>query len=180
MVLGLVGQAKVGTLDACEICVGNVTTWSRFLSAGRGCKGGWRWLNTSGIHISDLLAAHDGRVVFIARWSIGYDEVGFAENGWPCDGSWFFASALGDFAAGLIARATGGGKVDGTAEVAKAYSTTAVTSIYSTVGWTAVGVGVFLLAVSPLISKLMHIDMLGKAGEAEGASELGEPQAAGI
>ena len=59
-------------------------------------------------------------------------------------GVWFLATATGNFAAGLIARATGGGSGASTADV------------YTTVGWSAVGVGAAILLLSPLIVRLMH------------------------
>ncbi len=66
-------------------------------------------------------------------------------------GTWFFASALGNFAAGLIASATGGGEELGAESV---------TQVYTTVGWTAVIVGVAIVIVSPYFKKLMHLDSL--------------------
>lgn len=69
-------------------------------------------------------------------------------------GTWFFASALGNFAAGLIAAATGG---DGMTEEA---GKQVVLDVYSTVGWYAVGIGVAVMVVSPLIKRLMHLDTL--------------------
>ncbi len=92
-------------------------------------------------------------------------------------GTWFFASATGNFAAGLIAAATGAEGVGETAGKAT------VLGVYSTVGWTAVGVGVAVMVISPLIKKLMHLDTLvdDDAGDdLLGKSEVGEPQAAGI
>ena len=91
-------------------------------------------------------------------------------------GTWFFASATGNFAAGLIAAATGAEGVG--EEAGKAQ----VLDVYSTVGWTAVAIGVGVMLVSPLIKKLMHLDTLkddvdhSLAGEAE----LAENQAAGM
>src|SRR5690554_5459873 len=84
-------------------------------------------------------------------------------------GAWFFASATGNFAAGLISAATGGegGGVERVMEV------------YSNVGWLAVGVGVAMLAVAPLVKKLMHLDTL-RDDDLAGLDELGEPAAAGI
>jgi len=89
-------------------------------------------------------------------------------------GTWFFASALGNFAAGLIASATGG---DGVTEEA---GKQVVLDVYSTVGWYAVGIGVAVMVVSPLIKKLMHLDTLTDEnahieGEAEAGLEAGEP-----
>ena len=92
-------------------------------------------------------------------------------------GTWFFASATGNFAAGLIAAATGadhGGGEGAAKEV--------VLDVYTTVGWVAVGVGVAVLAISPLIRKLMHLDTLRDADDEElaGYSELAENQAPGL
>ena len=93
-------------------------------------------------------------------------------------GTWFFASATGNFAAGLIASATGG---EGLGEEA---GKQVVLDVYSTVGWYAVGIGVAVMVVSPLIKKLMHLDTLvddnvgdDLLGQAEGP---GEPQGAGF
>jgi POT family proton-dependent oligopeptide transporter len=93
-------------------------------------------------------------------------------------GTWFFASATGNFAAGLIAAATG---AEGTGEEA---GKQVVLDVYSTVGWYAVGVGVAVMIVSPLVKKLMHLDTLeddAVGDDLEGQSEgPGEPQGAGI
>ena len=89
-------------------------------------------------------------------------------------GTWFFASAAGNYAAGMISGATGSGKLEGGdgkmmpgSPEAIAYMTT-VTDVYSTIGWIAVGVGVGLIVISPFIKKLMHLDTLTDAevGEA--------------
>lgn len=69
-------------------------------------------------------------------------------------GTWFFASATGNFAAGLISAATGG----------EGAGPERVLEIYSNVGWLAVGVGVVMLAIAPLIRRLMHLDTLRDAG----------------
>ena len=90
-------------------------------------------------------------------------------------GTWFFASAAGNFAAGLIAAATGadhGGGEGAAKEV--------VLGVYSNVGWVAVAVGVGVLVISPLIKRLMHLDTLKDDGALAGAGEIGEPQAAGV
>ena len=93
-------------------------------------------------------------------------------------GPWFFASATGNFAAGLIAAATG---AEGVGEEA---GKQVVLDVYSTVGWYAVAIGVGVMVISPLIKKLMHLDTLvddtiddDLLGQAEGP---GEPQGAGI
>jgi proton-dependent oligopeptide transporter, POT family len=65
-------------------------------------------------------------------------------------GTWFFASATGNFAAGLISAATGG----------EGAGPERVLAIYGKVGWLAVGVGAAMLAIAPLIRRLMHLETL--------------------
>jgi len=92
-------------------------------------------------------------------------------------GMWFFASATGNFAAGRIAALTGAEGAG--AEVGKAVAL----SVYSTVGWAAVGTGIAVMLISPLIKKLMHLDTLkdDNIGEhLEGEAEIGGPDAAGV
>ncbi|RJY09497.1 peptide MFS transporter [Aurantiacibacter aquimixticola] len=92
-------------------------------------------------------------------------------------GTWFFASATGNFAAGRIAAATGAeGLGEGSGKQV-------VLDVYSTVGWYAVGIGVVVMVISPLVKKLLHLDTLTDdnvgddlLGQAEGP---GEPQGAG-
>jgi proton-dependent oligopeptide transporter, POT family len=91
-------------------------------------------------------------------------------------GTWFFASATGNFAAGLIAAATGSGELEGESGAAKEV----VMGVYTTVGWVAVGVGVAVILVSPLIKKLMHLDTLRDEEELAGYKELGEKEAPGM
>jgi len=65
-------------------------------------------------------------------------------------GAWFLASGAGNFAAAQIAKLTtaeGGGEGQ-------------IMEVYSKVGWIAVGVGVALIVISPLIKKMMHLDTL--------------------
>ena len=93
-------------------------------------------------------------------------------------GTWFFASATGNFAAGLIAAATG---AEGVGEDA---GKQVVLDVYTTVGWYAVVIGVGVMVLSPLVKKLMHLDTLqdDKAdADLAGAREAGlEPQEAGV
>lgn len=93
-------------------------------------------------------------------------------------GTWFFASATGNFVAGQIAAATGG---EGVGEAA---GKQVVLDVYSTVGWYAVGVGVAVMVVSPLIKKLMHLETLADddvGDDLEGRAEgPGEPMGAGV
>ena len=93
-------------------------------------------------------------------------------------GTWFFASATGNFAAGLIAAATG---AEGVGEEA---GKQLVLDVYTSVGWWAVGIGVGVMVISPLVKRLLHLDTLQDdnvgddlLGQAEGP---GEPQGAGF
>ena len=84
-------------------------------------------------------------------------------------GTWFFASATGNFAAGLIASATGSEAASGEGAAKET-----VLGVYSQIGWVAIAVGVGVLVVSPLIKKLMHLDTLRDdtpGTEQEGADE---------
>jgi POT family proton-dependent oligopeptide transporter len=65
-------------------------------------------------------------------------------------GAWFFASATGNFAAGLISAATGG----------EGAGPENVLAVYTRVGWLAAGLGVAMLAIAPLIRRLMHLETL--------------------
>ncbi len=94
-------------------------------------------------------------------------------------GTWFFASATGNFVAGLIAAATGSEAASG-----EGAGKETVLAVYSQIGWIAVGVGIAVVVISPLVKKLMHLDTLRDddvghdlLGQAEGP---GEPQGAGI
>jgi POT family proton-dependent oligopeptide transporter len=90
-------------------------------------------------------------------------------------GTWFFASATGNFAAGLIAAATG--SEHGTGEGA---AKEVVLGVYSQIGWISVGVGVAVLVISPLVKRLMHLDTLKDADHAmAGETQLAEPIAPG-
>ena len=70
-------------------------------------------------------------------------------------GSWFFASATGNFVAGLIAAATGSEAASG-----EGAGKQVVLDVYSQIGWIAIAVGVGVVVISPLIKKLMHLDTL--------------------
>ncbi|MEP1230144.1 MAG: MFS transporter, partial [Litorimonas sp.] len=65
-------------------------------------------------------------------------------------GAWFLASAGGNSVSAIIAQATNseGGGVE------------QVLSVYSKVGWLAIGIGIVLLLISPFVKKLMHLDTL--------------------
>ncbi|HMO77258.1 MAG TPA: peptide MFS transporter [Sphingopyxis sp.] len=89
-------------------------------------------------------------------------------------GTWFFASATGNFVAGLIAAATGSERASG-----EGAGKALVLDVYQTIGFWAIGFGVFVIIVAPLIRKLMHLDTLRDAEDLAGQGEIGEPQAAG-
>jgi POT family proton-dependent oligopeptide transporter len=90
-------------------------------------------------------------------------------------GTWFFASATGNFTAGLIAAATGSERASG-----EGAGKALVLDVYQTIGFWAIGFGVLVVVVSPLIRKLMHLDTLRDADDLAGESEIGEAQAAGV
>ncbi len=93
-------------------------------------------------------------------------------------GTWFFASATGNFVAGLIAAATGSERASG-----EGAGQQVVLDVYSQIGWIAVAVGIGVLVISPLIKRLMHLDTLGDDNVGDdliGGSAVGEAQAAGI
>ena len=87
-------------------------------------------------------------------------------------GAWFFATAGGNFVAGMIGAATGGEHGEMTQEMTM--------SIYSTIGWIAIGIGAFVVVISPLVKRLMHLSTLRDEGELAGQSELAEPAAPGM
>jgi len=90
-------------------------------------------------------------------------------------GTWFFASATGNFVAGLISQATGSEAASG-----EAAGQQTVLDVYSNIGWIAIAVGVGVIVVSPLIKKLMHLDTLQDADHAmAGEAQLAEPIAPG-
>ena len=87
-------------------------------------------------------------------------------------GAWFYMTAVGNFVAGKIGEATGGHGGEMTKE--------STLEIYDKIGWISVGVGVIVLALSPLVKRWMHLDTLRDTRDLAGRPELGEPQAAGI
>ncbi len=86
-------------------------------------------------------------------------------------GAWFYMTAVGNFVAGKIGEATGGHEGEMTKE--------STLAIYDKIGWISVGVGVIVLALSPLVKRWMHLDTLRDTRDLAGDNELGEPQAAG-
>lgn len=73
-------------------------------------------------------------------------------------GAWFLYSGLSNFLAGVIARSTGaetiGGQVTNIAEAKATYI-----SVYSNVGYVAMGIGVAMLVISPIIKSWMSTDV---------------------
>ena len=87
-------------------------------------------------------------------------------------GAWFFATAGGNFVAGMIGAATGGEHGEMTQEMAM--------SVYTMIGWIAIGIGVFVVVISPLVKRLMHLSTLRDEDELAGQSGLAEPAGPGM
>ena len=68
-------------------------------------------------------------------------------------GAWFYMTAVGEFVAGKIGEATGGESGTMSKEL--------TLSIYNEIGWIALGVGVVVLVVAPLVKRWMHLETLG-------------------
>jgi POT family proton-dependent oligopeptide transporter len=86
-------------------------------------------------------------------------------------GAWFYMTAVGNFVAGKIGEATGGEGGEMSKEL--------TLSIYNEIGWVAVGAGVIVLALSPVVKRWMHLDTLRDTRDLAGDRELGEAAAAG-
>lgn len=71
-------------------------------------------------------------------------------------GMWFFASAAGNFVAGLIARATASEGMAGGENIFTLAQKSAFVDVYTNVGLIAVAVGILLAICSPLLKKGMH------------------------
>ena len=73
-------------------------------------------------------------------------------------GAWFLYSGLSNYLAGIIARGTGAETIGGQiTDVAAAKANYA--SVYSNVGYVAMGIGVFMLLISPIIKSWMKTDV---------------------
>ena len=70
-------------------------------------------------------------------------------------GMWFFASAAGNFVAGLIARATASEEIGGGSDF-DIVQKTAFMDVYTNVGLIALVFGIVLALSSPLMKKGMH------------------------
>ncbi len=71
-------------------------------------------------------------------------------------GMWFFASAAGNYVAGLIARATSSENSGVSGEVYNLAQKQSFIDVYTDVGLMAIGCGVLLALITPLLKKLMH------------------------
>ncbi|MCW4461575.1 peptide MFS transporter [Sphingomonas sp. BT-65] len=87
-------------------------------------------------------------------------------------GAWFYMTAVGNFVAGKIGEATGGHDGQMTKD--------GLLDIYSLFGWIAIGVGVGVLVLSPIVKRWMHLDTLRDDKDLAGEPELAENQAAGM
>ena len=71
-------------------------------------------------------------------------------------GMWFFASAAGNYVAGLIARATASDSSGVSNDVFDLSQKQSFMDVYTDVGLMAIGCGIFLAILTPILKKLMH------------------------
>ena len=71
-------------------------------------------------------------------------------------GMWFFASAAGNYVAGLIARATASETSGVSNDVFDFAQKQSFMDVYTDVGLMAIGCGIFLAILTPILKKLMH------------------------
>ena len=71
-------------------------------------------------------------------------------------GMWFFASAAGNYVAGLIARATASESSGESGDIFTIVQKQSFMDVYTDVGLIAIGCGIFLAVITPLLKKLMH------------------------
>ncbi|RYY26022.1 MAG: peptide MFS transporter [Sphingomonadales bacterium] len=77
-------------------------------------------------------------------------------------GTWFLSTAAGNFLAAKIAQATGGEGAGGDR----------VLEVYHSIGWYIIIIGLIAVPVSWLVTKLMHLDTLGKDETNTGAEAI--------
>ena len=71
-------------------------------------------------------------------------------------GMWFFASAAGNYVAGLIARATASDSSGVSNDVFDLTQKQSFMDVYTDVGLMAIGCGIFLAILTPILKKLTH------------------------
>ena len=71
-------------------------------------------------------------------------------------GMWFFASAAGNYVAGLIARATATENSGASSDVYNLAQKQSFMDVYTDVGLIAIGCGIVLAMIAPILKKLMH------------------------
>jgi len=77
-------------------------------------------------------------------------------------GAWFYMTAVGNFIAGKIGEATGGESGEMSREL--------TLTIYARLGWAALGIGLAVIALSPLVKRWMHLDTLRDEPAADGTA----------
>ena len=86
-------------------------------------------------------------------------------------GTWFLSFGAGNFASGVIAKATAAGGGEGTEQIM---------AVYTNVGWLAIGIAALFFLLSPILRKAMHLETIKDVDHSlAGQSEIGEPAAAG-
>ena len=71
-------------------------------------------------------------------------------------GMWFFASAAGNYVAGLIAKATASESSGNSSEIFDSIQKQSFMDVYTDVGVIAIGCGILLAVITPILKKLMH------------------------
>ncbi len=71
-------------------------------------------------------------------------------------GMWFFASAAGNYVAGLIAKATASESSGNSSEIFDIVQKQSFMDVYTDVGLIAIGCGILLAVITPILKKLMH------------------------
>ena len=71
-------------------------------------------------------------------------------------GMWFFASAAGNYVAGLIAKATASESSGNSSEIFDTIQKQSFMDVYTDVGLMAIGCGILLAVITPILKKLMH------------------------
>ncbi|MET0587536.1 MAG: peptide MFS transporter [Novosphingobium sp.] len=79
-------------------------------------------------------------------------------------GAWFYMTAVGNFVAGKIGEATGGH--DGV------MTKQGLLDVYEMFGWIAIGGGVVVLVLAPIVKRWMHLDTLGDSASPADAANV--------